>query len=132
MSTATTSICTNSNRDLFYVIALKKHQQPTPTSWTNHPQLAMAVAAEEKDNGEEATAEDATEQQQDDAPTEADVKWIHSGAKKSLRTDIILGNVNANSNPKDVCAMRQSYKKFQEQPSVSHRSSCERHRKNAA
>ena len=44
----------------------------------------MSVA-EEKDSGEEATEQDATEQQQQqDAPTAADVKWIHSAAKKSL------------------------------------------------
>jgi hypothetical protein len=38
----------------------------------------MTVTAEEKDSGEEATVEDATEQQQEDAPrTKADGKWIH-------------------------------------------------------
>jgi hypothetical protein len=53
--------------------------------------------AEEEDSGEEATEQDATEQQQQqqDAPTAADVKWIHSAAKQSLRTDIILGKVTA-------------------------------------
>jgi hypothetical protein len=47
---------------------------------------------EEADSGEEATedaTEDATEQQEEDATTAADDKWIHSAAKKSLRTDII-------------------------------------------
>ena len=53
----------------------------------------MRVTAEEKYSGEEATAEDATEQQQEDAPAGADDKWIHSAAKKALRTDIILGKV---------------------------------------
>jgi hypothetical protein len=71
-----------------------------------------AVAAEEKDSGEEATAEDATEQQQQDAPTGADDKWIHSAAKKALRTDIILGKVTGDDLPKDVYDMRQSYKAF--------------------
>jgi hypothetical protein len=40
-------------------------------------------ATEEADSGEEAT-EDATEQQEEDATTAADDKWIHSAAKKSL------------------------------------------------
>jgi hypothetical protein len=61
--------------------------------------------------GEEAL-EDATEQQQQDAPTTADDKWIHSAAKKSLQTDIILGKVTANSNPKDVYEMRKSYEGY--------------------
>jgi hypothetical protein len=60
----------------------------------------MTVTAEE---------EDATEQQEhEDAPTGK--KWIHSLAKKSLRTDIILGKVTANCNPKDVYDMYNSYK----------------------
>jgi hypothetical protein len=60
----------------------------------------MPVTAEEE--------EDATEQQEN-APTD---KWIHSAAKKSLRTDIILGKVTATMNAKDVYEMRQSYKAF--------------------
>jgi hypothetical protein len=73
----------------------------------------MSIAEEEEDSGEEATEQDATEQQQQqDAPTAADVKWIHSAAKKSLRTDIILGKVTANSNPKDVYEMCKSYKGY--------------------
>ena len=72
----------------------------------------MSATKEEEDtHGEEAT-EDATEQQQEDAPTAADDKWIHSAAKKSLRTDIILGKVTENSNPKDVYRMYTSYKGF--------------------
>ena len=70
----------------------------------------MSATEEEDTHGEEAT-EDATEQQED-APTAADDKWIHSAAKKSLRTDIILGKVTANSNPKDVCEMCKSYKGY--------------------
>jgi hypothetical protein len=34
-----------------------------------------------------------TEQQEEDTTTAADDKWIHSAAKKSLRTDIILGKL---------------------------------------
>jgi hypothetical protein len=65
------------------------------------------------DSGEqEATEPAATEQQEQDAPTAADVKWIHSAAKKSLRTDIILGKVTEHSNPIDVYAMCESYKAF--------------------
>jgi hypothetical protein len=41
-----------------------------------------------------------------------DTKWIHSLAKKSLRTDIILGKVTANSIPEEVYAMHNSYKRF--------------------
>jgi hypothetical protein len=55
--------------------------------------------------------EDAAEQQEHkDGPTGK--KWIHSLAKKSLRTDIILGKVTANCNPKDVYIMHNSYKGF--------------------
>jgi hypothetical protein len=72
----------------------------------------MTVTNEEEDSGEEATEEDATEQQQEDAPTAADAKWIHSAAKKSLRTDIILGKVTENCDPKDVYRMHTSYKGF--------------------
>ena len=72
-----------------------------------------SITEEQEDSGEEATEQqDATEQQQQDAPTAADVKWIHSAAKKSLRTDIILGKVTANSNPKDVYEMCKSYKGY--------------------
>jgi hypothetical protein len=65
----------------------------------------MTVTAEEED----ATDEDAAEEE--DA-TNDDKKWIHSLAKKSLRTDIILGKVTANCNPEEVYAMRNSYKRF--------------------
>jgi hypothetical protein len=58
-----------------------------------------------------AAEEDAAEQQEhEDAPTNK--KWIHSLAKKSLRTDIILRKVTANCNPKDVYDMHNSYKGF--------------------
>jgi hypothetical protein len=74
------------------------------------------TVTEEEDSREEATedaTEDAVEQEEEeDATIAADEKWIHSAAKKALRTDIILGKVNANSNPKDVYEMRQSYKGF--------------------
>jgi hypothetical protein len=60
-----------------------------------------------------STDQDATEEQQQDAPTAAaDVKWIHSAAKKALRTDIILGKVTENSNPEDVYEMHTSYKGY--------------------
>jgi exopolysaccharide biosynthesis protein len=64
-----------------------------------------------RSSGEETT-EDATEQQEEDATTAADDKWIHSAAKKPLRTDIILGKVTASSDPKDVYAMHNSYKGY--------------------
>jgi hypothetical protein len=67
---------------------------------------------EEEDRGDKEATEDATEQQQQDAPTAADDKCIHSAAKKSLQTDSILGKVTANSNPKDVYEMRKSYKGY--------------------
>jgi hypothetical protein len=51
----------------------------------------------------------ATEEAEDDSPND---KWIHSLAKKSLRTDIILGKVTANCIPEMVYAMRDSYKRF--------------------
>jgi hypothetical protein len=73
----------------------------------------MSITEEQEDSGEEATdQQDATEQQQQDPPTTADDKWIHSAAKKSLQTDIILGKVTTNSNPKDVYEMCQSYKGY--------------------
>jgi hypothetical protein len=62
----------------------------------------MTVTAEEEDAAEQ--------QEHEDAPT--DKKWIHSLGKKSLRTDIILGKVTANCNPKDVYDMHNSYKGF--------------------
>ncbi len=62
----------------------------------------MTVTAEEEDAAEQ--------QEHEDAPT--DKKWIHSLAKKSLRTDIILWKVTANCNPKDVYDMHNSYKGF--------------------
>ncbi len=62
----------------------------------------MTVTAEEEDAAEQ--------HEHEDAPT--DKKWIHSLAKKSLRTDIILGKVTANCNPKDVYEMCKSYKGF--------------------
>ena len=82
------------------------HRQARPT------RLAMTVTAEGEDAADEDAAEeedDATEQQEEHA---TDTKWIHSQAKKSLRTDIILGKVKANSNPEEVYDMRTSYKRF--------------------
>ena len=56
------------------------------------------------------TTPTAEEEEEDDSPT--DTKWIHSAAKKSLRTDIILGTVTATMDAKEVYEMRQSYKAF--------------------
>ena len=56
------------------------------------------------------TTPTAEEEEEDDSPT--DTKWIHSQAKKSLRTDIILGTVTATMDAKEVYEMRQSYKAF--------------------
>jgi hypothetical protein len=49
------------------------------------------------------------EEAKDDSPND---KWIHSLAKKSLRTDIILGKVTVNCIPEVVYAMHDSYKRF--------------------
>ena len=66
----------------------------------------MTVTAEEED----AVEEDA--QEHEDAPRTEDTKWIHSLAKKTLRTNIILGKVSANSSPNEVYTMHNSYKRF--------------------
>ena len=70
------------------------------------------LATEEEDTHGEEAMEDAMEQQQQDAPTAADDKWIHSAAKKSLQMDIIIGKVTENSNPKDAYRMHTSYEGF--------------------
>jgi hypothetical protein len=51
-----------------------------------------------------------TDEEEDDSPAEE--KWIHSAAKKSLRTDIILGTVTATMDAEEVYKMRQGYKAF--------------------
>jgi hypothetical protein len=56
----------------------------------------MAVTAEEKDNGEEATAEDATEQQQEDAPTEDTADGEGRHPTKYLRDEKLLMPLSEN------------------------------------
>jgi hypothetical protein len=89
--------------------------EPTGAQTSQQPTICLATmssATEEAHSAEEAT-EDATEQQEEeDATTAADDKWIHSAAKKSLRTDIILGKVTTSSDPKDVYVMHNSHKGF--------------------
>jgi hypothetical protein len=49
---------------------------------------------------------------EEEEETAEEGKWIHSKAKKSLRTDIILGNVTEDSDPKDVYEMHPTYTAF--------------------
>jgi hypothetical protein len=53
-----------------------------------------------------------TVEEHEDAPRTEDTKRIHSLAKQTLRTDIILGKVTVNCIPEEVYAMHNSYKSF--------------------